>query len=146
MKKPCNFPGCAALLDKGGYCPTHKASAPKRHQIYNRHVRAKNPALALAAKIRKSARWQKVRRQILADAPLCADPHGMHAREGITRTATQVHHVQGLATRPDLAFHSDNLQPLCTRCHARIERQVRAMAASDESPAPAPPQQFNPFG
>lgn len=135
MKRPCNHPGCAALLDKSGYCERHKESAPKRHRLYDRHVRQLDPALAIAAKIRGSAKWRKVRMQILAASPLCADPHGDHTRQGITRTAEQVHHIQGLATRPDLWNDLSNLQPLCTACHARIEREHRKSDAPPHKPS-----------
>ena len=147
MKKPCNYPGCPALLDKGTYCPKHQASAPKRHTDYNRYVRAKDPALALAHKIRKGTKWAKVRRLILADNPMCADPFGDHSRAGITRTSTQVHHIQGLVTHPHLWDHSDNLQALCSACHARIEREHRKAVASQQTPLPpGRDQKFTPFG
>lgn len=147
MKRPCNYPGCAALLDRGGYCERHKASQPKRHTLYNKNVRAKDPALALAHKIRKSAKWAKVRLQFLADHPICADPHGMHARDGTQRTAAQVHHIAGLIDRPDLWNNRDNLLAVCTACHARLEREVRS-SPKDEPKAP-PPQssrEWRPFG
>jgi 5-methylcytosine-specific restriction endonuclease McrA len=131
MKTPCHYPGCPALLNKGGYCQAHAASKPKRHTIYNKHVRSKDPALANAHKIRKSRAWERVRRLQLADHPLCADPFGMHSRCDLTETATQVHHIIGLVERPDLWNTQTNLQSLCTACHARIEREVRRNAQSD---------------
>lgn len=135
MKKTCLYPGCPALLDRGTYCDTHKASAPKRHQLYNRHVRQRDPALATAYKIRCSARWKKIRRQVLADNPVCADPFGDHSLAGITHTSTQVHHIQGIAEHPELWNVQTNLQALCTKCHARLEREHRKNAASDPEPS-----------
>lgn len=157
MKKPCNHPGCPSLIDRGTYCPTHQASAPKRHALYDKHVRQRDPALAQAARIRSSQRWIRVRKLVLADHPICADPFGDHARAGVTRASTQVHHISGLAEHPELAFHADNLQALCTACHARIEREHRAGAARDPEPSrrkaggtSQPPQgedqNFSPFG
>jgi 5-methylcytosine-specific restriction enzyme A len=130
MKTPCRHPGCSALLTKSGYCATHQASAPRQHTLYDRYVRQRDPALAMAARIRNSARWKTVRRQVLDAYPLCADPHGEHQRQGTTRTATEVHHITGLAESPELAFESSNLSPLCSRCHARIEREHRKHAAT----------------
>lgn len=132
MKRPCNYPGCPVLLEKGTYCPKHQASAPKRHTIYDQRVRAKDPALALAHKIRSSTKWAKLRRQFLTDNPCCADPFGEHARTGITRTSTQVHHIKGLATHPHLWNHAANLQALCTACHARVEREHRAASGTQQ--------------
>lgn len=57
--------------------------------------------------------------------PLCQDPFGDHARHRATVPASQVHHVEGVATAPDKAFDLDNLQSVCTRCHARIEAAER---------------------
>jgi 5-methylcytosine-specific restriction endonuclease McrA len=144
------------LIDKSGYCPKHQASKPKRHTLYNRHVRNADPASALAYKIRKSRKWLKVRAQVLADNPICADPFGDHARAGITRTATQVHHLEGIVEHPELWNVQTNLQALCTACHAKVERGVRRDAASDpetssrkaggNQPPPGEVQNFCPFG
>jgi 5-methylcytosine-specific restriction protein A len=147
MKRPCSFPGCSSLLDKSGYCERHKASAPKRHKIYDRHVRQRDPALAEAARIRSSPRWQRVRKQVLADQPMCQDPHGEHQRAGVTRTATQIHHIQGLTTRPDLAFERDNLMAVCNACHARLEREVRRNPPeTPQTPPRASCDVWTPFG
>ena len=147
MKRPCSYPGCPTLLDKSGYCESHKASAPKRHKVYDRHIRHRDPALAEAARIRSSPRWRQVRKQMLADYPLCQDPHGEHQRAGVTRSATQVHHIQGLTTRPDLAFHRENLMAVCSGCHARLEREVRSSATDDDQASPErSSREWRPFG
>jgi hypothetical protein len=130
MKTPCRYPGCRALLDKSGYCERHQASAPKRHRLYDRHVRQRDPALALAARIRNSVRWRNVRAQKLAEFPMCEDPLGHHGRQGTTRTAEQVHHIEGLIDRPDLAYTQTNLMSVCMACHAALERGVRASASA----------------
>lgn len=135
MRKPCNYPGCPALIQSGAYCDKHKATAPKRHTLYDQHVRQRDPTLALAAKIRGGERWRRVRFAVLSNHPLCADPHGDHERRGVTRTATQVHHIKGLATHPELAYVASNLMPLCSACHARIEREYRAGGQSDSEPS-----------
>jgi hypothetical protein len=125
MKRPCSQPGCNALLDASGYCQEHQASAPKRHALYDQSRRRNDPALEMAARIRSSARWHAVRRSVLEAQPLCADPFGVHAQASTTRSSTQVHHIKGLIAAPDLAFVADNLMPICSACHARIEREVR---------------------
>jgi len=147
MKKICSRPGCPILIDRGAYCETHKGRANDGRKQYARHIQATNPALAEAARIRNSFRWRKVRKQFLADHPLCQDPHGEHHRAGVTRTATQVHHIAGLAERPDLAFHRENLMAVCNGCHARIEREVRS-TPPDERQTPHKPssEQWTPFG
>lgn len=75
------------------------------------------------ARIRSSARWRKVRGLVLARSPICVDPLGMH--QGRVIVADQVHHIEPLCRRPDLAFEVDNLAPLCTQCHAAIEGRER---------------------
>jgi 5-methylcytosine-specific restriction enzyme A len=156
MKRPCSYPGCPALLDKTGYCERHKASAPKRHKLYDKHVRQRDPVLATAARIRASRRWKQVQRLVLSDNPTCADPYGDHQRAGITRTSKQVHHIKGLAEHPELAFHADKVMALCTACHARIEREHRAAVAASPKQSSRKAggtqidggegQKFNPFG
>ena len=122
MKTPCKYPGCNQVLASSGYCEKHKDKAPDHRKNYE-IKRSRDPVLSLAARIRSTARWKRVSRHKLALNPLCEDPHGDHGSN--TRTAEQVHHVEGLATRPDLAFHLDNLMSVCVRCHAKIEAQVR---------------------
>ena len=124
MKHPCKYPGCPAILTHPGHCPAHASKQPQRGRDYDRHRRA-DPVLGEAARIRGGARWAKVRRLKLSADPLCEDPHGEHARRNTTESAKQVHHIEGLATRPDLAYHWSNLMSVCTGCHARIEAGVR---------------------
>lgn len=122
---PCRYPACPTLLPKSGYCDRHKQSKTNHQTNYNKFVRAKDPALALANKIRKSAKWLKLRKYLLASNPICADPFGDHAKLGTTGNATQVHHIKGLRTHPELWNTLDNLQCLCTRCHSKIEQGYR---------------------
>ena len=39
--------------------------------------------------------------------------------------ATQVHHLQPVERRPDLALDWDNLAPVCTRCHGNCNARER---------------------
>lgn len=119
--RPCRAPGCSALVTSG-YCAAHARQSPR--SCYDATKRRDDPTLANAARIRSSATWQRVRRQILAAHPFCADPFGRHrALRGFAR---DVHHIKPLAERPDLAFEPTNLAPLCTACHRRIEAMERA--------------------
>ncbi len=80
-----------------------------------------DPALAGARRIRATARWRRLRVMKLARDPLCEDCRA----HGRGEPAVQVHHVEGLAERPDLAFAWSNLASLCTRCHALREGEAR---------------------
>jgi 5-methylcytosine-specific restriction protein A len=83
--------------------------------------RRRNPALALAQKLRGSARWRKVRALKLSRDPLCQDCE----EHGVVTAAQQVHHVEPLAERPDLAYVLENTRSLCTTCHAKREAEER---------------------
>lgn len=119
MKTPCKRPGCAALLDKSGWCAAHISSAPKPRANYDRW-RKSDPKQSAIDAIRSTSRWQKVRASKLAANPLCEDPFGRHKDN--PATARQVHHVVGLAANSELAFHADNLMSVCHACHARLEQ------------------------
>ncbi len=145
MVHPCKYPGCSRLLPKSGYCTAHKATAPDYRKDYERKRKA-DPVLSLAAKIRSSPQWQRVRRYKLGINPICEDPHGEHAGRNETVTAKQVHHIQGLATHPELAYVLTNLQSVCTRCHARLEAMERS-GQGDQQRAERPSQaQWPSFG
>lgn len=123
MKTPCLFPGCAALLDKGGYCDTHAHHA-KQYQRNADKRRMSDPTTRRAAIFRSSGAWYSARRAKMTSDPLCEDPHGHHGRN--TETAVQVHHVQPLATHYHLRLHQDNLMSLCVKCHDVFNRRERA--------------------
>ena len=97
----------------------------EQRRAYERQ-RASNPALALAARIRSSARWQGLRDWYKRENPLCADPFGDHAKERRTVSAKQVHHIEPLSERPHLAYDPRNLAGLCCACHRRVEALERA--------------------
>lgn len=60
------------------------------------------------------ARWQRFRLWYLRDNPLCQD---CKEQDRIT-PATEIHHKQRLAKNPELKYLSENLVPLCHRCHS----------------------------
>ena len=58
--------------------------------------------------------WQRLRRAVLAEEPLCR-----HCRRaGLLPEANEVHHVQPVARRPELRLERANLVPLCKPCHS----------------------------
>jgi 5-methylcytosine-specific restriction endonuclease McrA len=147
IRKPCCYPGCPRLIGKGAYCEQHKATAKAGARDYDRHVRRKDPALALAARIRSSPRWQAIRRNVMSNHPLCADPFGNHARLGVIRSSQQVHHINPLGTHPELAYHAENLLAVCTACHAKIEREARRYPIQKPIAPPEPSSNdWRPFG
>ena len=104
-KRPCNAPGCPALIDVGRYCEEHRPMAvrPDRRES--------------AARRGYDRRWQKIRLNVLNKHPLCADPFGVHAEHNETVLATDVDHIQPY--REVKTHDESNLQPLCASCHSR---------------------------
>lgn len=62
----------------------------------------------------KTAAWRRMRAWVLA-----RDCYECQAckRRGLVTKATDVHHIQHLSQRPDLALDPDNLIALCKSCH-----------------------------
>lgn len=126
MKKPCNYPGCSALLTSARYCDDHVKHSPAAKARERFEQRRKDDAdLSEAKRIRSTAAWRKARKAKLGIDPLCEDPFGEHVKFRATVPAVEVHHKIGLASRPDLALDLVNLQSLCARCHARVEWAIR---------------------
>ena len=73
-----------------------------------------------------SARWVKLRAQVLSARPLCA--RCMH--EGRETLASEVHHISPVedgATAEDrrrLMFDATNLQSLCHACHVAVHVEL----------------------
>ena len=76
-----------------------------------------------ARKIRSSGAWQKLQARKLQEDPLCCDPFGNHDRH---EPAQQVHHIEPIVERPDLALDWDNLASVCTECHGRLNAMERS--------------------
>ena len=94
-----------------------------RHRRYNaqrREQRGPDP--------RSTARWRRVRAQVLAAQPLCADPDGRHLALGQVVLASEVDHMQGIWRQPLDIYLPANLQPLCHACHARKSQLERGAA------------------
>ena len=71
--------------------------------------------------LRASIRWRAVRLAILRKSPLC---QSIWCANQVT-AAVEVHHIEPLATRPDLAYVAANLAALCVPCHAKISGYER---------------------
>ena len=120
----CRHPGCPALVHDGsGLCAAHQGDRRAAGRRYDAVTRKNTPALAAAAKLRNSAAWQQTRDLIRAKHPFCCDPLGQHP--GFPIPTAQIHHIEPLATRPDLAYEETNLAPVCVACHAEIEAMER---------------------
>jgi 5-methylcytosine-specific restriction protein A len=128
--RPCRHPACPELVQGGnGLCPAHQGDANARRRRYDCKRKADH-ALAYAAHVRGSVRWQKVRALHKAKFPLCCDPFGEHVARGLPAYNEQSHHIVSLAEiyatgQHELAHDLANLAPLCTRCHARVEQMER---------------------
>lgn len=59
--------------------------------------------------------WEKVRRLVLLDEPLCR----FCAQRDMTVAATVVDHILSIRERPDLRLVRSNLRSLCQPCHDR---------------------------
>ena len=99
-----------------------KVNPAEASRIYNNTTRRNTPALALAQHIRNSANWRNFRKMFLAEHPLCTDPY----KNCGVRAASDVHHIVGLAVRPDWAFLESNCAALCEHCHSKVEADERA--------------------
>lgn len=110
----CRHAGCAALVDKAGYCDEHKRDAigwrPDRERG-NRHARGFGSG------------WDRKRLVILKrDCGLCQ----VCLKAGRIEKATQVDHIvpRGEGGTND----EDNLQSICDDCHATKTAQESARA------------------
>lgn len=125
--KPCNHPQCRNLVGvRVRYCDEHEPQHRKAlDESYDRLRRSKDDKLSLAARIRSSPRWKRVRAIKLSESPMCADLFMVHAKRKQTVTASQVHHVVSLQAAPHLAYELSNLMSVCPRCHARLSQDER---------------------
>jgi 5-methylcytosine-specific restriction enzyme A len=118
---PCRHPGCPALISSGGYCEAHRKSSPAAQYDERRKD-------TFATRYHGSAQWKRIRTLHKAQHPLCCDPFGDHG--GYPAPNEQSHHIWPLATHPELASTMENLAPLCTTCHGKVERLERAGTAT----------------
>jgi 5-methylcytosine-specific restriction enzyme A len=100
--RPCRWPGCAALVERG-YCALHRPP-----------VALERPRLSSAMR-GYGARWQRASKAFLQAGPLCL---GCRAK-GVITAATVVDHMRPHRGDPSLFWNQDNWQPLCKKCHDR---------------------------
>jgi len=111
--KICSAPGCSRLC-RDGRCEKHKTTKRQSWEDYER----RNPGKTRAKrKFFNSKAWQKLRRWVLVQHPVC--------QECGHRKAVEVHHVEPRDQRPDLALDEDNLLAVCSACHKSIEARRR---------------------
>jgi hypothetical protein len=130
MHRPCHHPGCSNLvvIDRARkYCDDHSHKERQRQPDRRDTASPDDPAV-VAFRLRCSPHWRKVRKVKLSMSPLCEDPHGDHKRFGVTTSAEQVHHIEPIGERPDLAFTMSNLMSVCVRCHAKLSGMERRHA------------------
>lgn len=85
----------------------------KQHnKQYDTHIRKSD-----RVKIYNSRKWKQVRQVALLRDNLMCIPC---AKNGNDVLATEVHHIQYLEHRPDLAYSLDNLISICRTCHMNI--------------------------
>lgn len=123
--RPCNHPGCPALVSEGSYCAAHQRA---KRGDYDVTTRKQDPSLAQAAALRNTSRWRRLSARFRRAHPICCDPF-CEGCDGLTAVAN---HAVSLQLAPARAYDWENLTPLCTRCDARVgslERQGKDAAS-----------------
>lgn len=116
---------CAA-----GHCPS-LATPPARycesHHDMELQVQQRAPDHRASSTKRGYDRdWRTVRAAKLQAAfGFCEAKLACAGAPMILRIAVQVHHVQRLASRPDLRLEQGNLMAVCRACHAELTKQVQ---------------------
>jgi 5-methylcytosine-specific restriction protein A len=100
--KPCRHPGCPELTE-GRYCNKHQRQVTRE---YNRKHRPYQ-------KLYKTARWQRLRRRLLSEHPLCT----LCKLQGRITPATVADHIKPHKGNLELFWDEGNLQALCKSCH-----------------------------
>jgi 5-methylcytosine-specific restriction protein A len=119
MKKYlCKAPGCGALMDKPGYCDTHRRPA----------VNHKAPPFENAQRSNYygSYRWKSLSRRMVRENPRC-ELCGVSKADG---AILEAHHRDPPRGDEDMFFDENNLMVLCQPCHRVItarEIQERKM-------------------
>ena len=101
-KRPCRYPGCPNLCDKGVYC--------------SQHMQFSSDRMRGGAESRGcDARWRKARTAFLQRNPLCNEC----MKRGKITPATVVDHIIPHRGDRKLFWDESNWQPLCKCCHDR---------------------------
>lgn len=108
-KKPCNYPGCSALVPGGErHCEAHRKQI---HRTYDRNRR--DPDLY---KFYGSVVWQRLREYKKTRDPLCEEC----LNKGKVVPVEHVHHKIPAGRDPSKRLDIDNLISLCEMCHKRL--------------------------
>ena len=99
-KRPCRYPGCPNLCDKGVYCSQHMEFSTDR---------VRGGAVARGY----DASWRKRRSLFLQRNPLCTKCMA----QGVITPATVVDHIIPHRGNQQLFWDEENWQPLCKSCH-----------------------------
>lgn len=121
---------CRRAVPAGQTCECRKTAERKRKAAHDA-TRPKSGERGY------DADWRAVRRQYLAAHPGCQ-------HEGCTAAATEVHHVQSVASRPDLRLHWSNLSGLCRHHHSAITARTQSFGMSAEARARTWPADLRP--
>ena len=101
-KRPCRYPGCPNLCDKGVYC--------------SQHMQFSSDRMRGGAESRGyDARWRKARTAFLQRNPLCNEC----MKRGKITPATVVDHIIPHRGDRKLFWDESNWKPLCKCCHDR---------------------------
>jgi 5-methylcytosine-specific restriction protein A len=100
----CAEPGCGVLV-AGGRCAAHGSRS---------RVRLESPTYARAHRWYGSARWQRLRLEVLQAEPLC----GRCRARGRTTPTVDVDHIVKHDGDADRFWNRRNLQGLCKACHS----------------------------
>jgi 5-methylcytosine-specific restriction enzyme A len=103
---PCRHPGCPALVQGGGYCPSHKRPPRAKRE------RGPDKPRGTTAERGYGADWRRVRAAYLASV------RGRCERCG--QDADTVHHKLEVERYPELRLDPYNLEAVCKRCHNEI--------------------------
>jgi 5-methylcytosine-specific restriction protein A len=102
MTQFCGEPGCGVLVTSG------------RCQAHTSRARLTQLAYAKAHRWYCSARWQRLRAEVLRDEPFCRSCLA-NGRKVIT---SDIDHIQKHNGEAVLFWNRSNLQGLCKACHA----------------------------
>lgn len=98
----------------------HKRNRTQEHRAY-----LLRKGVSEARRFRSSRAWANARELARSRFPVCCDPFGAHAQDGVVEPTAHIHHIEPLERRPDLGCTPSNLAPLCVACHARVEAMER---------------------
>lgn len=99
----CVHPGCRVKC-KGARCEKHKRKPPSPSQL----------SRASSTQRGYDVHWRRCVAMLLRERRWCEDC----LERGEITLATEGHHLQKVADRPDLRLDPDNVRVLCSECHS----------------------------